>query len=91
MLRNSLIIMPLFKTWGLEIKLEWHESQHFYYLYARAPPRVLTACTVAVAPQKIHGCLCHLSLDNLKKIVLNLSNISKLECQSCQLGKHTHV
>lgn len=38
----------------------------------------------------VHCWLGHPSLSNLKKMIPSLSRVSSLECESCQLGKHSH-
>ena len=48
-----------------------------------------TACTSTEAPLLIHGRLGYPSLSKFGKLVTHFSSLSSLECESCQLGKHT--
>ena len=43
------------------------------------------------APLLLHSRLSHLSLSKFLKLVPHFSSLSLLECESCQLGKHTYV
>ena len=63
-----------------------HKSQGLYYL---TPSNSLTACSVTESPDLIHKHLGHPSLSKLQKMVPGLSSLSTLDCESCQLGKHT--
>ena len=67
-----------------------HESDGLYY-FDGAPTSTPTACPATVSPHQIHCRLGHPSLANLKLLVPSLSNLSTLECESCQLGKHHRV
>ena len=65
-----------------------HEPQGLYYLTSS---NSLTACSVTDSPDLIHKTLGHPSLFKLQKMVPNLSSLSTLDCESCQLGKHTRA
>ncbi|KAL3326682.1 hypothetical protein AABB24_037395 [Solanum stoloniferum] len=65
-----------------------HESQGLYYLTSS---NSLTACSVTDSPDIIHKRLGHPSLSKLQKMVPSLSSLSTLDCESCQLGKHTRA
>ena len=43
------------------------------------------------APLLIHNCLGHPNISKLQKMVPRFSSLSSIECESCQLGKHTRV
>ena len=64
-----------------------HESQGLFHL---SSPLCSTACTSIEAPL-LHNRLGHPSLSKFRKLVPHFSSLSSLECESCQLGKHTHV
>ena len=65
-----------------------HESQGLFYL---SSPLCSTACTSTEAPLLLHIRLGHPSLSKFRKLVPHFSSLSSLECESCQLRKHTHV
>ncbi|KAF3659003.1 Endoribonuclease Dicer -like protein 3b [Capsicum annuum] len=65
-----------------------HESQNLYHLTSS---NSFTACSVTDPPALIHKRLGHPSLSKLQKMVPSLSSLSTLDCESCQLGKHTHA
>ena len=65
-----------------------HESQGLYYLTSS---NSFTACSVADPLKLIHKRLGHPSLSKLQKMVPSLSSLSTLDCESCQLGKHTRA
>ena len=71
------------KTIGIE-----HESQSLFYL---SSPLYSTTCTSTEAPLLFHSRLGHPSLSKFRKLVPHFSSLSLLECESCQLGKYTHV
>ncbi|RDX62582.1 hypothetical protein CR513_59068, partial [Mucuna pruriens] len=60
------------------------ESHGLYYL--STPPK---ACFVTNSPLTIHAQLGHPTLSKLQKLVSNLSKLSSLHCESCQLEKYT--
>ena len=65
-----------------------HESQGLFHL---SSPLCSTACTSTAAPLLLHSCLGYLSLSKFRKLIPHFSSLSSLECESCQLGKHTLV
>ena len=65
-----------------------HESQGLFYL---SSPLCSTACTSTEAPLLLHSCLGHPSISKFRKLNPHFSSLSLLECESCQLGKHTRV
>ena len=65
-----------------------HESQGLFHL---SSPLCSTACTSTEAPLLLHARLGHPSLSKFRKLVPQFSSLSSLECESCQLGKHTCV
>ena len=71
------------KTIGIE-----HESQGLFHL---SSPLCSTACTSTETPLLLHSRLDHPSLSKFQKLVPHFSSLSSLECESCQLGKHTRV
>ncbi|XP_070006743.1 uncharacterized protein [Nicotiana sylvestris] len=64
------------------------ESEGLYYLNSLSPS---TTCRVTDPPDLIHCRLGHPSLSKLQKMVPSLSSLSTLDCESCQLGKHTRA
>ncbi|KAK6796212.1 hypothetical protein RDI58_003913 [Solanum bulbocastanum] len=62
-----------------------HESQGLYYLTSS---NSFTTCSVTYPPDLIHKRLGHSSLSKLQQMVPSLS---KLDCESCQLRKHTRA
>ena len=65
-----------------------HESQGLYHL-STAPSS--TTCASLDEPLLVHRRLGHPNISKLWKMVSCFSNLSSLECESCQLGKHTRV
>ena len=65
-----------------------HESQGLFHL---SSPLCSIACTSMAAPLLLHSRLYHPSLSKFRKLVPHFSSLSSLECESCQLGKHTRV
>ncbi|KAF3679503.1 putative chalcone--flavonone isomerase-like [Capsicum annuum] len=65
-----------------------HESQGLYHLTAS---NSFTTCSATDPPNLIHIHLGHPSLSKLQKMVPSLSSLSTLDCESCQLGKHTRA
>ena len=65
-----------------------HESQGLFHL---SSPLYSTACTSTEAPLLLHSRLGHPSLSKFRKLVPHFSSLSSLECESCQLEKHTRV
>ncbi|RVX05810.1 Retrovirus-related Pol polyprotein from transposon TNT 1-94 [Vitis vinifera] len=64
------------------------ESQGLYHLTSDSSAAV---CISTDAPLLIHNRLGHPSLSKFQKMVPRFSTLSSLPCESCQLGKHTHV
>ena len=71
------------KTIGIE-----HESQGLFHLNS---PLCSTTCTSTDAPLLLHSRRGHPSLSKFRKLVPHFSSLSSLECELCQLGKHTRV
>ena len=65
-----------------------HESQGPFHLSSLL---CFTACTSTEAPLLLHSRLGHPSLSKFRKLVPHFSSLSSLECESCQLRKHTRV
>ena len=65
-----------------------HESQGLFHL---SSPLCSTACTSMEASLLFHSRLGHPILCKFRKLVPHFSSLSLLECESCQLGKHTCV
>ena len=65
-----------------------HESQGLFYLSSPSPS---TACASMDAFLLIHNRLGHPNISKLQKMVPRFSSLSSIECESCQLGKHTCV
>lgn len=59
------------------------ESNGLYYLSSSK------ACATTDSPLTVHAQLGHPSLRKLQKLVPSLTKLSTLDCESCQLGKHT--
>ena len=64
------------------------ESQGLYHLASPSSP---VACISTDASLLIHSRLGHLGLSKFQKMVPCFSTLSSLACESCQLGKYTHV
>ena len=65
-----------------------HESQGLFHL---SSPLCSTICTSTEALFLLHSRLSHPSLSKFRKLIPHFSSLSSLECESCQLGKHTRV
>ena len=65
-----------------------HESQDLFHL---SSPLCSPVCTSTEAHLLLHSRLGHPSLSKFWKLVPHFSSLSLLECESCQLGKHTHI
>ena len=63
-----------------------HESLGLYHLSSTPSS---TVCTSTYEPLLVHRRLGHLNISKLRKMVSRFSSLSSLECESCQLGKHT--
>ena len=65
-----------------------HESQGLYHLNS-APYSIVYASTDE--PLLVHRRLGHPNISKLRNMVSRFSSLSSLECESCQLGKHTRA
>ena len=65
-----------------------HEPQGIYHL-SSTPSSIV--CTSTNDPLLVHHRLGHPNFSKLWKMVSCFSSLSSLECESCQLGKHTRV
>ena len=65
-----------------------HKSQGLNHLTSS---NSFTACSATDPPNLIHKRLGHPSLSKLQKMLPSLSSLSTLDCESCQLGKHTRA
>ena len=65
-----------------------HESQGLYHLNL-TPSSII--CTLIDDPLLVHRRLCHPNFFKLRKMVSCFSSLSSLECEVCQLRKHTRV
>ena len=65
-----------------------HESQGLNHLSSTPS---FTICTSTDELLLVHRHLDHLNISKLRKMVSCFSNLSLLECELCQLGKHTRV
>ena len=63
-----------------------HESRGLYILDHTVPRPI--ACSGVTTPFKTHCRLGHPSFPLLKKLCPQFSNLSSLECESCQFAKH---
>ena len=64
------------------------ESQGLFHL---SSPSYFIACTSMDISLLIHSRLGHPNISNLQKMVPRFSSLSSIECELCQLGKHTRV
>ena len=64
------------------------ESQSLFHL---SLPSSSTACASMDTPLLIHNRLGHPNISKLQKRVPRFSSFSSIECESCQLRKHTRV
>ena len=63
----------------------------FQGLFHLSSPSSSTACTSMDTPLLIHNHLGHPNISKFRIMVPRFSNFSSIECESCQLGKHTRV
>ncbi|CAH9069280.1 unnamed protein product [Cuscuta europaea] len=63
------------------------ESQGLYYFQTSSS----VACTAMESPSLLHQRLGHPSLNKLRKMVPQVSNLQSLACESCQIGKHVRT
>ena len=64
------------------------EFQGFFHL---SSPSSSTVCTSMGTPLLIHSRLGHPNISKFRMMVPHFSSLSSIECESYQLGKHTHV
>ena len=64
------------------------ESQSLFHL---SSPSSSTACDSMDTPLLIHSRLGHPNISKLWKVVPRFSSLFSIECESCQLRKHTCV
>ena len=65
-----------------------HKSQGLFHL---SSPLCSNTCTSTATPLFLHSRLDHPSVSKFQKLVPHFSSLSSLECESCQLRKHTRV
>ena len=70
------------RTFGIE-----REFQGIFHLSSSSSS---ITCTSMNTPL-IHSCLGHLNISKFRIMVPRFSSLSSIECESCQLGKHTRV
>ncbi|KAL0453801.1 UNVERIFIED_CONTAM: Retrovirus-related Pol polyprotein from transposon RE2 [Sesamum latifolium] len=68
-----------------------YERDSLYYLDTTTTPVSARALSASISPFQWHCCLGHPSLAKLKQLLPLESSVSKLECESCELGKHHRV
>ena len=64
------------------------ESQSLFHL---SSPSSSTACFSIDTPLLIHNRLGHPNISKLQKMVPRFCSLSSIECESCQLRKHTRI
>ena len=60
-------------------------------LFLLSSPSSSTTCISMDTPLLIHSFLSHPNIFKCRIMVPRFSSLSSIECESCQLGKHTHV
>ena len=65
-----------------------HESQGLFHLSSTPSSAI---CTSTEAPLLVHSHLGHPNISKLRNMVSCFSILSSLECESCQIRKHTRV
>ena len=65
-----------------------HESQGLFHLSSTPSSNI---CASSDDPLTVHRRLGHPSLVKFRKMVPRFSSLHSLDCESCQLGKHTRV
>ena len=63
----------------------------FQGLFHLSSPSSSIACISMDTPLLIHSCLGHPNISKFRIIAPRFSSLSSIECESCQLGKHTRV
>ena len=66
-------------------------GREFQGLFHLNLPSSFTACTSMDTPLLIHSRLGHPTISKFRKMVPHFSSWSLIECESCQLEKHTCV
>ena len=66
-------------------------GREFQGLFHLSSPSSSTACTSMDTPLFIHSRLGHSNISKFRIIVPRFSSLSSIECESCQLRKHTRV
>ena len=66
-------------------------GREFQGLFHLSSPSSSTACTSMDTPLLIHSRLSHPNISKFQIMVPHFSSLSSIECESCQLRKHTHV
>ena len=66
-------------------------GREFQGLFHLNPPLSSTACTSMETPLLIHVRLGHPNISKFRVIVPRFCSMSSIECESCQLRKHTRV
>ena len=69
------------------------EFQGLFYLSSPSSSTTCTSitCTSMDTPLLIHSLLGHPNISKFRIMVPRFSSLSSIECESCQLGKHTRV
>ena len=66
-------------------------GREFQGLFHLSSPSSSTACTSMDTPLLIHNRFSHPNISKFRVMVLHFSSLSSIKCESCQLGKHTHI
>ena len=66
-------------------------GREFQGLFHITSPSSSTACTSMETPLLIHSRLGHSNISKFRIMVPHFSSLSSIECESCQLGKHSRV
>ena len=66
-------------------------GREFQGLFHLSSPSSSIVCTSMDTPLLIHSCLGHPNISKFRVMVPRYSSLSSIECESCQLGKHTLV
>ena len=66
-------------------------GREFQGLFHITSPSSSTACTSMETPLLIHSRLGHSNISKFRIMVPRFSSLSSIECESCQLGKHSRV
>ena len=66
-------------------------GREFQILFHLSSPSSSTVCASMDTPLLIHSHLGHPNISKFQIMVPRFSNLSSIECESCQLGKHTRV